>query len=143
MTGTALGAAAGALGGWTDRLAMRAVNTLSSITHLLLGSSPTGCRPRGSSAPRCCRCAPASRLRVIVRDLVPAVLPQAGLAAGLMVPDAMRHESALSFLGLGPPAHRRLVAHPFPGLFLVVPTLAPQAWRAPDASACPPAAVRS
>lgn len=48
----------------------------------------------------------ATRWRVAVRHLLPAVLPQAGLAAVLMVPHAMWHESALSFLGLGLPSHQ-------------------------------------
>ncbi len=47
----------------------------------------------------------ASRWWVTVRHLLPGVLPQAGLAAVLMVPHAMWHESALSFLGLGLPTH--------------------------------------
>ncbi|CAM5246810.1 ABC transporter permease [Streptomyces badius] len=83
----------------------------------------------------------ASRTRVIVRHLLPGVLPQAGLAAVLMVPHAMWHESALSFLGLGLPAHQASLGNLvqsargsllagdwwptlFPGLFLIVPTLA-------------------
>ncbi|MFE1350032.1 ABC transporter permease, partial [Streptomyces sp. NPDC058757] len=68
-------------------------------------------------------------------------LPQAGLAAVLMVPHAMWHESALSFLGLGLPSHQASLGNLvqsarssllsgawwptlFPGLFLIVPTLA-------------------
>jgi peptide/nickel transport system permease protein len=83
----------------------------------------------------------ASRTRVAVRHLLPAVLPQAGLAAVLMVPHAIWHESALSFLGLGLPTHRASLGTMiqdargtllvgewwpalFPGLFIVVPTLA-------------------
>jgi peptide/nickel transport system permease protein len=83
----------------------------------------------------------ASRWRVAARHLIPGVLPQAGLAAVLSVPHAMWHESALSFLGLGLPTHMAglgsliedargplLIGHwwpaLFPGLFLVIPTLA-------------------
>ncbi|MFE5207318.1 ABC transporter permease [Streptomyces sp. NPDC056600] len=83
----------------------------------------------------------ASRWRVAVRHLVPGVLPQAGLAAVLSVPHAMWHESALSFLGLGLPTHMASLGNLiedargsllagqwwptlFPGLFLVIPTLA-------------------
>ena len=83
----------------------------------------------------------ASRLRVTVRPLLPAVRPQAGLAAVLMVPHAIWHESALSFLGLGIPAHQASLGTMidgargslaagdwwptlFPGLFIIIPTLA-------------------
>lgn len=83
----------------------------------------------------------ASRWRVAVRHLLPGVLPQAALAAVLMVPHAMWHESALSFLGLGLPTHTASLGNLiqeargsllagqwwptlFPGLFIIVPTLA-------------------
>ncbi|MCX5379680.1 ABC transporter permease [Streptomyces sp. NBC_00091] len=170
VLGTAVGAAAGALGGWTDRLVMRAVDTLSAIPHLLLGIFVVALfRPgiwpvvvsvalthwlstarivraevlslRGRPYVDAAVSGGASRWRVLVRHLVPGVLPQAGLAAVLMVPHAMWHESALSFLGLGLPAHQAslgtlvqggrgsLLAGDwwptlFPGLLLIVPTLA-------------------
>ncbi|MFI5671272.1 ABC transporter permease [Streptomyces sp. NPDC051704] len=170
VIGTAVGAAAGALGGWTDRLVMRSVDTLSSIPHLLLGVFIVAVFRPGVwpvlvsvalthwlSTARIVRAevlslrsrpfvdaaisGGASRLRVTVRHLVPSVLPQAGLAAVLMIPHAMWHESALSFLGLGLPAHQASLGNLvqsargsllagdwwptlFPGLFLVVPTLA-------------------
>ncbi|MFK0048723.1 ABC transporter permease [Streptomyces sp. NPDC090741] len=170
VIGTAVGAAAGALGGWTDRLVMRAVDTLASIPHLLLGVFIVAMFRPGVwpvvvsvalthwlSTARIVRAevlslrsrpfvdaaisGGASRLRVTVRHLVPAVLPQAGLAAVLMIPHAMWHESALSFLGLGLPAHQASLGNLvqtargsllagdwwptlFPGLLLVVPTLA-------------------
>ncbi|CAM5353651.1 diguanylate cyclase [Streptomyces avidinii] len=170
VVGTAVGAAAGALGGWTDRFVMRVVDALSSIPHLLLGIFIVAMFRPGVwpvivsvalthwlSTARIVRAevlslrsrpyvdaavsGGASRLRVAVRHLVPGVLPQAGLAAVLMIPHAMWHESALSFLGLGLPAHQAslgglvqtargsLLAGDwwptlFPGLFLIVPTLA-------------------
>ncbi|MCX5197453.1 ABC transporter permease [Streptomyces sp. NBC_00249] len=170
VLGTAVGAAAGALGGWTDRLVMRVVDTLSSIPHLLLGIFVVAMfRPgvwpvvvsvavthwlstarivraevlslRGRPYVDAAVSGGASRWRVTVRHLVPGVLPQAGLAAVLMVPHAMWHESALSFLGLGLPSHQAslgtlvqgargsLLAGDwwptlFPGLLLVLPTLA-------------------
>lgn len=170
VIGTAVGAAAGALGGWTDRVVMRAVDTLSSIPHLLLGIFIVAMfRPgvwpvvvsvavthwlstarivraevlslRGRPYVDAAVSGGASRWRVAVRHLVPGVLPQAGLAAVLMIPHAMWHESALSFLGLGLPAHQAslgslvqsargsLLAGDwwptlFPGLLLIVPTLA-------------------
>ncbi|AWZ13858.1 ABC transporter permease [Streptomyces sp. ICC1] len=170
VLGTAVGAAAGALGGWTDRLVMRVVDALSSIPHLLLGIFIVAMFRPGVwpvvvsvalthwlSTARIVRAevlslrsrpfvdaavaGGASRWRVTVRHLVPGVLPQAGLAAVLMIPHAMWHESALSFLGLGLPAHQASLGNlvqtargsllagdwwptPFPGLFLIVPTLA-------------------
>ncbi|MFJ9593850.1 ABC transporter permease [Streptomyces virginiae] len=170
VIGTAVGAAAGALGGRTDRLAMRAVDTLSSVPHLLLGIFVVAVfRPglwpvvasvaathwlstarivraevlslRGRPYIDAAVSGGASRWRVAVRHLVPGILPQAGLAAVLMIPHAMWHESALSFLGLGLPVHQAslgglvqggrgsLLAGDwwptlFPGLLLIVPTLA-------------------
>ncbi|MGV9530199.1 ABC transporter permease [Streptomyces cellulosae] len=170
VIGTAVGAAAGALGGRADRLVMRLVDTLSSVPHLLLGIFIVAMFQPGVwpvvisvalthwlSTARIVRAevlslrsrpfvdaavsGGASRWRVTVRHLLPGVLPQAGLAAVLMVPHAMWHESALSFLGLGLPTHTAslgtliqgargsLLAGQwwptlFPGLFLILPTLA-------------------
>ncbi|MEV8596887.1 ABC transporter permease [Streptomyces sp. NPDC052012] len=170
VLGTAVGATAGALGGWVDRAVMRLVDTVSSVPHLLLGIFIVAMFRPGVwpvvisvalthwlSTARIVRAevlslrsrpyidaavsGGASRWRVAVRHLLPGVLPQAGLAAVLMVPHAMWHESALSFLGLGLPTHTAslgtliqsargsLLAGQwwptlFPGLFLIVPTLA-------------------
>jgi peptide/nickel transport system permease protein len=170
VIGTAVGAAAGALGGWADRIVMRLVDAFASVPHLLMGVFVVAMFRPGVwpviasvalthwlSTARIVRAevlslrsrpfvdaavsGGASRWRVTVRHLLPAVLPQAGLAAVLMIPHAMWHESALSFLGLGLPAHTAslgtlvqtargsLLAGQwwptlFPGLFLVVPTLA-------------------
>ncbi|MDX2918147.1 MULTISPECIES: ABC transporter permease [Streptomyces] len=170
VIGTAVGALAGAFGGWTDRVVMRVVDALSSIPHLLLGIFIVAMFRPGvwpvivsvalthwistarivRSEVLSLRSRPfidaaisggASRTRVIVRHLLPGVLPQAGLAAVLMVPHAMWHESALSFLGLGLPAHQASLGNLvqsargsllagdwwptlFPGLFLIIPTLA-------------------
>ncbi|MCB5168245.1 ABC transporter permease [Streptomyces bambusae] len=179
VAGTAVGAAAGALGGWTDRLLMRLVDTFSAVPHLLLGVLVVALFRPGVwpvvvsvalthwlSTARIVRAemlslrsrpfvdaalsGGASRFRITLRHLVPGVLPQAGLAAVLMIPHAMWHESALSFLGLGLPAHEAslgtLVQNArgpllagawwptlFPGLLLIVPTLAlaglAAAWR--------------
>ncbi|OII70095.1 ABC transporter permease [Streptomyces sp. CC77] len=179
VVGTAVGAAAGALGGWADRLLMRLVDTVSSVPHLLLGIVVVALFRPGvgpviasvavthwlstarivRSEVLSLRARPyvdaaisggASRLRVTVRHLLPGVAPQAGIAAVLMIPHAMWHESALSFLGLGMPTHQAslgtlvqsgrgsLLAGDwwptlFPGLFLIVPTLAvaalAAAWR--------------
>ncbi|OCC12412.1 ABC transporter permease [Streptomyces sp. PTY087I2] len=170
VIGTAIGALAGAFSGWVDRIVMRVVDTLSSIPHLLLGIFIVAMFRPGvwpviisvalthwistarivRSEVLSLRSRPfidaavsggASRTRVIVRHLLPGVLPQAGLAAVLMVPHAMWHESALSFLGLGLPAHQASLGNLvqsargsllagdwwptlFPGLFLIIPTLA-------------------
>ena len=170
VIGTAVGATAGALGGWADRTVMRLVDTFSSVPHLLLGIFIVAMFRPGVwpvvisvglthwlSTARIVRAevlslrsrpfidaavsGGASRWRVVVRHLLPGVLPQAGLAAVLMVPHAMWHESALSFLGLGLPTHTAslgtliqgargsLLAGQwwptlFPGLFLIIPTLA-------------------
>ncbi|MGW0603381.1 ABC transporter permease [Streptomyces sp. NPDC002640] len=170
VVGTAVGALAGALGGWVDRVVMRVVDALASVPHLLLGVFVVALfRPgvwpvllsiaathwlstarivraevlslRGRPFVDAAISGGASRWRVAVRHLVPAVLPQAGLAAVLSVPHAMWHESALSFLGLGLPAHMASLGNLiegargsllagqwwptlFPGLFLIVPTLA-------------------
>lgn len=170
VIGTAVGATAGALGGWVDRGVMRLVDTVSSVPHLLMGIFIVAMFRPGVwpvvvsvalthwlSTARIVRAevlslrsrpyidaavsGGASRWRVAVRHLLPAVLPQAALAAVLMVPHAMWHESALSFLGLGLPTHTAslgtliqsarssLLAGQwwptlFPGLFIIVPTLA-------------------
>ncbi|MCQ4208628.1 ABC transporter permease [Streptomyces longispororuber] len=170
VIGTAVGALSGALGGWADRAVMRVVDTFSSVPHLLLGIFVVAMFRPGVwpvvvsvglthwlSTARIVRAevlslrsrpyvdaaisGGASRRRVTVRHLLPGVLPQAALAAVLMVPHAIWHESALSFLGLGLPAHQAslgtlvqsargsLLAGDwwptlFPGLFIIVPTLA-------------------
>lgn len=170
VIGTAVGATAGALGGRADRAVMRLVDTFSSVPHLLLGIFIVAMFRPGVwpvvisvalthwlSTARIVRAevlslrsrpyidaavsGGASRWRVAVRHLLPGVLPQAALAAVLMVPHAMWHESALSFLGLGLPTHTAslgtlvqtargsLLAGQwwptlFPGLFVIVPTLA-------------------
>ncbi|TXS22042.1 ABC transporter permease, partial [Streptomyces sp. gb1(2016)] len=134
VLGIAVGATAGALGGWADRAMMRAVDTQwVSPTETTTGQTPGRNMATMNTPSRRCgtdeivstarivraevlslRSRPyidaaisggASRRRIAVRHLIPAVLPQAGLAATLMVPHAMWHESALSFLGLGLPAH--------------------------------------
>ncbi|GAA1116640.1 MULTISPECIES: ABC transporter permease [Streptomyces violaceusniger group] len=170
VLGTAFGALAGALGGWTDRLLMRLVDAFASVPHLLLGIFIVAMFRPGVwpvvmsvalthwlSTARIVRAeilslrsrpyvdaaisGGASRWRVTVRHLLPGALPQAGLAAVLMVPHAIWHESALSFLGLGIPTHQASLGTLiqtgrgslltgdwwptlFPGLFIIVPALA-------------------
>ncbi|GAB2892339.1 ABC transporter permease [Streptomyces mayteni] len=170
LLGLAVGCLAGALGGRVDRLVMRAVDVFTAVPHLLMGIFIVAMfRPgiwpvvasvglthwvstarivraevlslRGRPFVEAAISGGASRRRVVTRHLLPAVLPQAGLAAVLMVPHAIWHESALSFLGLGIPAHQASLGTMingargslatgdwwptlFPGLFIVLPTLA-------------------
>ena len=153
-----------------DRLLMRLVDVVASVPHLLLGIVIVAIfRPSVGavivsialthwlSTARIVRSevlslrdrpfvdaavvGGASRWRVMRRHLLPNVAPQAALAASLMVPHAIWHETALSFLGLGLPAHlaslgnmindgqRSLLTGAwwtsfFPGLLLVVAALA-------------------
>lgn len=170
VVGTVVGALAGALGGWADRVVMRLVDVFSSVPHLLLGVFIVAMFRPGLwpvvasvalthwlSTARIVRAevlslrsrpyidaavsGGSSRLRITVRHLLPGVLPQAGLAAVLMIPHAIWHESALSFLGLGLPTHEASLGNMvqaargsllagdwwptlFPGLFIIIPTLA-------------------
>lgn len=134
VIGTLWGAVAGSLGGWGDRLLMRVVDGVNAVPHLLLGIVIIALY-RGSvlaviasiglthwtTVARIVRAevlslrarpfvdaaisGGASRLRVLRRHLVPAVVPPAVLSAVLVLPHAVWHETALSFLGLGLPPH--------------------------------------
>ncbi|WP_166349527.1 ABC transporter permease [Phytoactinopolyspora limicola] len=170
VLGVAVGAVAGAVGGWVDRIVMRLVDTVNAVPHLLLGIVIVALY-RGSvvaivASIALTHWAPvarlirsevlslrqrefvdaaisggASRRWVIRRHFLPAVIPQAVLAAVLLLPHAVWHESALSFLGLGLPPHRASLGTlldeareslllgswwtlVFPSLMLVVATLA-------------------
>ncbi|MEU4721659.1 ABC transporter permease [Nonomuraea dietziae] len=179
VIGGTLGLAAGSAGGLVDRLLMRVVDGFSSLPHLLLGifivamfaPSPVAVVvsvgiTHWTSAARIVRSEAlslrgrpfveaaisggASRSRVIYRHLLPHLVPHLLLAMVLMVPHAIWHETALSFLGLGLPPHlaslgnmindgqRSLLAGNWwsslaPGLFILAPTLAvsvlSQRWR--------------
>ncbi|MDX6742683.1 ABC transporter permease [Actinocorallia sp. A-T 12471] len=170
VIGTLIGSAAAMFGGRVDRLVMRLVDTFSAVPHLMMGIFIVAMFRPGVwpvimsiglthwlSTTRIVRAevlslrsrpfvdaavsGGASRLRVATRHVVPAVLPQAGLAAVLLVPHAIWHETALSFLGLGLPSHQASLGNMisdargtllagdwwptlFPGLFIIVPTLA-------------------
>ncbi|OLL74109.1 Dipeptide transport system permease protein DppC [Pseudonocardia sp. Ae168_Ps1] len=134
VIGTLFGALSGLLGGWYDRLLMRVVDAVNAVPHLLLGIVIVALY-RGSvlaviasiglthwtTVARVVRSeilslrerpfvdaaisGGASRLRVLRRHLLPAVVPQAVLSAVLILPHAVWHETALSFLGLGLPPH--------------------------------------
>ncbi|MBG0822187.1 ABC transporter permease [Planomonospora sp. ID91781] len=179
VVGGLVGLAAGSLGGMPDRLLMRLVDGFTSVPHLLLGifivalfaPSPVAVVvsvgvTHWTTAARIVRSevlslrsrpfveaaisGGASRSRVVRRHLLPHLAPHLLLAAVLMVPHAVWHETALSFLGLGLPPHlaslgnmindgqRSLLAGDWwsslvPGLFVLVPTLAlgvlAQHWR--------------
>ncbi len=170
VLGTAIGAIAGAVGGWTDRLLMRLVDMVSAVPHLLLGIVIVAAlRPslyavavsivlthwvtsarivrsevlslRGRPFVDAAIVGGSSRSRIMARHFLPNVAPQVLLAGTLMVPHAIWHETALSFLGLGLPPHLASIGNMLndaarslliggwwmslaPGLVLVVTTLA-------------------
>ncbi|WP_432991505.1 ABC transporter permease [Dactylosporangium sp. CA-233914] len=134
LIGGAVGALAGTVGGWTDRILMRIVDTVAALPHLLLGIFIVAMlRPslgavvlsigltHWLSTARIVRAellslrtrpfidaaiaGGAGRARVLTRHLLPHVLPRMALATTLMIPHAVWHETALSFLGLGLPPH--------------------------------------
>lgn len=134
VLGALIGAVAGAAGGWTDRLLMRLVDAVNSVPHLLLGIVIVSLY-RGSllavilsialthwtTVARIVRsevlslrhrpyidaaiAGGSTRWRILRRHVLPAIVPQAVLSAVLLVPHAVWHETALSFLGLGLPPH--------------------------------------
>ncbi|MGX6605565.1 ABC transporter permease [Micromonosporaceae bacterium Da 78-11] len=134
VIGGIVGGIAGTLGGRVDRILMRIVDTVAALPHLLLGIFIVAMlRPslgavilsvgltHWLSTARIVRSellslrtrpfidaaisGGAGRLRVLTRHLLPHVLPKLALATTLMVPHAVWHETALSFLGLGLPPH--------------------------------------
>jgi peptide/nickel transport system permease protein len=134
VIGGLVGAVAGTVGGRVDRALMRVVDTVAALPHLLLGIFIVAMlRPslgaviasigltHWLSTARIVRSellslrtrpfidaaisGGASRARVLTRHLLPHVLPRLALATTLMVPHAVWHETALSFLGLGLPPH--------------------------------------
>jgi len=170
VIGGIVGGIAGTLGGPADRILMRIVDTVAALPHLLLGIFIVAMlRPslgavilsvgltHWLSTARIVRSellslrtrpfidaaisGGAGRLRVLTRHLLPHVLPKLALATTLMVPHAVWHETALSFLGLGLPPHLASLgnmindgqgslltgawwASLMPGLVIVVVTLA-------------------
>lgn len=134
VIGTLFGATSGLLGGWMDRVLMRVVDGVNAVPHLMLGIVIVALY-RGSvlaviasiglthwtTVARVVRSevlslrerpfmdaavsGGASRWRALRRHLLPAVVPPAVLSAVLILPHAVWHETALSFLGLGLPPH--------------------------------------
>ncbi|MEV0610053.1 ABC transporter permease [Polymorphospora rubra] len=134
VIGTLVGALSGVAGGVVDQAVMRLVDTVNAVPHLLLGIVIVALYGGGlpaviisitlthwTSVARIVRAevlslrdrefvdaaisGGASRWRVVRRHLLPAVVPQAVLAAVLMLPHAVWHETTLSFLGLGLAPH--------------------------------------
>lgn len=170
VIGGLVGLVAGTLGGLVDRLLMRVVDGFNSLPHLLFGvfivamfaPGPTAvvvavAVTHWTTAARIVRSEVLSlrgrpfvdaaisggstRARVIRRHFLPNLAPHLLLATVLMIPHAIWHETALSFLGLGLPPHmaslgnmindgqRSLLAGDwwsslFPGLLILLPTLA-------------------
>lgn len=170
LIGGAVGLVAATLGGWVDRTLMRALDGIASLPHLLLGIFIVVLFRRGAltviaavglthwlSTARIVRSevlslrerpmvdaaisGGASRWRVLRRHLAPNVVPHVALATVLMLPHAIWHESALSFLGLGLPPHLASLGNMiadsrqsllvgawwpsfWPGVAIIVPTLA-------------------
>ncbi|MET7467420.1 ABC transporter permease [Micromonospora sp. NPDC005686] len=170
VIGGLVGAVAGSVGGRVDRALMRVVDTVAALPHLLLGIFVVAMLRPGLGAviasialthwlstARIVRSellslrnrpfvdaaisGGAGRVRVLTRHLLPHVLPRLALATTLMVPHAVWHETALSFLGLGLPPHLASIGNMIndgqrslltgawwasivPGLLLVVATLA-------------------
>ncbi len=170
VIGGVVGGVAGALGGRVDRLLMRIVDTVAALPHLLLGIFIVAMLRPGLGAVilsvglthwlstarivrselLSLRTRPfidaavsggAGRLRVLTRHLLPHVVAKLALATTLMVPLAVWHETALSFVGLGLPPHLASLgnmindgqgslltgawwASIMPGLIIVIVTLA-------------------
>lgn len=131
LVGTAIGVVAGYFGGWVDQLAMRFMDILLAMPMFLLavaiiaalgpgtrnviiavgiGSIPVFARiARGSTLSvkqedytLAVRAIGASHSRIVVRHIVPNVLPPLLVQTTLRLATAILTASGLSFLGLGP-----------------------------------------
>jgi peptide/nickel transport system permease protein len=132
--GTLIGGVAAVAGGRLDRCCMRTIDALSALPHLLVGIFIVAMLRPGlgavvasvalthwTSTARIVRAellslrshtfidaaisGGSSRRRILRRHFLPHVAPQILLATTLLVPHAIWHETALSFLGLGLPPH--------------------------------------
>ncbi|WP_305093085.1 ABC transporter permease [Prescottella sp. R16] len=135
VLGTGIGVAAATFGGRTDRVVMRVVDGVNALPHLLLGivvvalfrgdivaivasialthwtqvaritrSEVLGTRDREYID--AARLAGAGHLHIVRHHLLPAAAGQALVAATMLLPHAIWHETTLSFLGLGLPPHQ-------------------------------------
>lgn len=132
LIGVGAGALAGLAGGWWDVVVMRGVEVLMSIPRLLLimvcaalfrpsipvlvlvlgGTTWTGLAKmvraeslsfRESGPAQAARAAGSSAPRLVLRHLLPQIVPLLVVFAALRFADTIVLESALSFLGLGAP----------------------------------------
>ena len=132
ILGVGIGTLAATLGGRIDNLLMRTTDGVNALPHLLLGivivAFYRGSIPaivasialthwpqiarivraemlnvRSADYVEAAYLWGATRWQVMRRHLIPAALPQAGIAFIMMLPHAIWHESTLSFLGLGLP----------------------------------------
>jgi peptide/nickel transport system permease protein len=128
--GTLLGLLAGYCGGWIEVLLMRAVDLLLSFPSLLLGLvvlavlgaglanmilaigivlAPPFARVVHSSTlslkrrefVEAARCLGAARIRILARHILPNVVGETLVLAGVFTASAIRIEASLSFIGLG------------------------------------------
>lgn len=132
VLGVLVGTVSAAAGGRVDKIVMRVVDATNALPHLLLGvviaslwrgqwwaivvsiglthwtqvarivrSEILSVRVREHVLAAVA--SGASRTQVLSTHLLPSVLPQALIAVVLLLPHAVWHESALSFLGVGLP----------------------------------------
>ncbi|WP_336250417.1 ABC transporter permease [Stomatohabitans albus] len=131
ILGMGIGIAMGLFGGFVDRIGMRLIDAFNALPHLLLSLvivamfrsvtaltvaiavthwtntarlvramiSSISSRPYVTAAVQ----SGATMTYIALRHMIPTVMPQAIVAIVLMMPHAVWHESALSFLGLGMP----------------------------------------
>ncbi|RKS22811.1 peptide/nickel transport system permease protein [Arthrobacter sp. AG1021] len=132
LLGVLAGTLAATAGGLVDRFITRLVDSVNAIPHLLLGVVVLALWPgqgwaiilsialthwtqvarivrarllaeREAGYVKLALASGARPLALWCTHLIPAVLPQAGIALVLQLPHAIWHESALSFLGVGLP----------------------------------------
>jgi peptide/nickel transport system permease protein len=161
--GTLLGLVAGAMGGWLGRSLMRSVDVLMAFPSLLLGLAILTVLGAGLDrlivaiglvlAPPFARVVHATTLslarrdfveaarslgagwgRILLRHLLPNLLDEVIVLAGLLVATAIRIEASLSFVGLG-------VAPPAPTWGNMIRDGAPVLLRAPWLSVAPGLAI--
>lgn len=169
IVGVILGVLAGMVGGRVDRIIMRGADVTNALPHLLLGLlivslfrgsviaiiaslvlthwvtitrtvRASVLHLRSAEFIEAAYLAGIPRAQIMVQHVVPAALGQALVGVILLIPHAIWHESALSFLGVGLPPHKPslgtlladaegalLLGHwwilMFPSIFLIAATL--------------------